>query len=144
MMRVTSVAAIGAMMLFPASTAIAAPGETQPSVQPYVRIAELEIDPRKLDEYKQILAVEQEASVRQEAGVVMLHSVALKDRPNHIRLLEVYASRSAYEAHVTSPHFLRYKETTADMVLSLNLLDTDPILLCAKVPASGGAVANCE
>lgn len=140
MTRLTAVATIGAMMLFPASTAIAAPAEEPP----YVRIAELEIDPRKLDEYKQILAVEQEASVREEPGVVMLHSVALKDRPNHIRLLEVYASRRAYEAHITSPHFLRYKQTTADMVLSLNLLDTDPILLCAKIPATDGTAANCK
>ena len=132
--------AVAAMMLLAGSTAAAVPAEAQP----YVRIAELEIDPRRLDEYKAILAVEQEASVRKEPGVVMLHSVALKDRPNQIRLLEVYASRSAYEAHVKSPHFLRYKESTADMVLSLNLIDTDPILLCAKVPAKDGAFASCE
>lgn len=127
-------------MLVAADQAVAEPA----NAAPYVRIAELEIDPRQLAEYKAILAAEQEASVRDEPGVVMLHSVALKDRPNQIRLLEVYASRSAYEAHVKSPHFLRYKESTADMVLSLNLLDTDPILLCAKSRADSGIAAHCE
>lgn len=127
-------------MLVAADQAVAEPA----NAAPYVRIAELEIDPRQLAEYKAILAAEQEASVRDEPGVVMLHSVALKDRPNQIRLLEVYASRSAYEAHVKSPHFLRYKESTANMVLSLNLLDTDPILLCAKSPADSGIAAHCE
>ena len=102
------------------------------AAQPYVRIAELEIDPQQLSAYKTILATEQEASVRGEPGVIMLHSVAIADHPNQIRLLEVYASRAAYEAHVKAPHFLRYKTLTATMVVSLKLLDTMPILLCAK------------
>ena len=97
-----------------------------------VRIAELEIDPAQLDSYKAILAEEQEASVRLEPGVLMLHSVAIADSPASIRLLEVYASRSAYEAHIRSPHFLEYKTSTANMVKSLRLVDVDPILLCAK------------
>ncbi|MFY7837511.1 MAG: putative quinol monooxygenase [Novosphingobium sp.] len=140
MIRNALMAAAGVMVLLSGSIANGASAEQQP----YVRIAELEIDAHRLGEYKAILAVEQEASVREEPGVIMLHSVALKDRPNQIRLLEVYASRSAYEAHVKSPHFLRYKEATADMVLSLNLIDTDPVLLCAKVPAKDGTFANCE
>ena len=99
---------------------------------PMVRIAELEIDPNHLEAYKAILAEEQEASVRLEPGVLMLHSVSIADSPTSIRLLEVYASRSAYEAHTKSPHFLEYKEATANMVKSLRLVDANPILLCAK------------
>lgn len=97
-----------------------------------VRIAELEIEPNQLDAYKAILAEEQEASVRLEPGVLMLHSVAITDHPTSIRLLEVYASRSAYEAHLKSPHFLKYKTSTAKMVRSLTLVETTPILLCSK------------
>jgi len=108
--------------------AAAGPAETAP----YVRIAELEIDPAQLGAYKDILATEQAASVRTEPGVVMLHSVAIAEHPNQIRLLEVYASRATYEAHVKSPHFLRYKAATASMVVSLKLIETVPILLCAK------------
>jgi quinol monooxygenase YgiN len=101
--------AIGAATLsFSGAAREAAPG----SSGLMVRMAELEIDLAQLDAYKAILAEEQEASVRLEPGVLMLHSVALADSPTSIRLLEVYASRRAYEAHIQSPHFLKYKTST--------------------------------
>ncbi len=109
---------------------------------PMVRIAEIEIDPQQLDAYKAILAEEQEASVRLEPGVLMLHSVAIADQPNQIRLLEVYASRAAYEAHIKAPHFIKYKTTTEKMVRSLKLVPVSPILLCAKSNL-GGAKSGC-
>jgi quinol monooxygenase YgiN len=99
---------------------------------PMVRIAELEIDPAHLAAYKVLLMEEQEASVRLEPGVLMLHSVALAESPTSVRLLEVYADRRAYEAHIKSSHFLKYKTSTENMVKSLRLVDTHPILLCAK------------
>ena len=108
-----------------------------------VRIAELEIDPAQLDAYKRILAEEQEASVRLEPGVLMLHSVALVERPTAVRLLEVYASRAAYEAHIRSSHFLRYKSATERMVRSLRLVETRPILLCAKSKGIAGGPVTC-
>src|SRR3954449_7029382 len=121
-----------------------AAGEAAPrSADLMVRIAELEIDPAQLDAYKAILAEEQEASVRLEPGVLMLHSVALADSPTSIRLLEVYASRSAYEAHIQSPHFVNYKTSTETMVKSLRLVDTTPILLCAKSREPAGGPATC-
>lgn len=110
---------------------------------PMVRIAELEIDPAQLDAYKAILAEEQEASVRLEPGVLMLHSVAIADHPTHIRLLEVYASRSAYEAHIKAPHFVKYKISTEKMVKSLRLIPTTPILLCAKSKGRAGGLIIC-
>jgi quinol monooxygenase YgiN len=109
-----------------------------------VRIAELEIDPDQLDAYKALLAEEQEASVRLEPGVLMLHSVALADNPTSIRLLEVYASRSAYEAHLKAPHFIKYKTSTEKMVKSLRLVPTIPISLCAKASGQPGGPAPCR
>jgi quinol monooxygenase YgiN len=97
-----------------------------------VRIAELEIDPAQLDAYRAMLAEEIEASVEKEPGVLMLHAVAERERPEHIRILEVYANRAAYEAHIQTPHFLKYKEGTAGMVLSLRLVDVDPVMMRGK------------
>lgn len=99
---------------------------------PLVRIAELEIDSAHLPAYKALLAEEIAASVRTEPGVLALNAVALRDRPNQIRLMEVYADQAAYEAHLRSPHFLTYKAAVATMVRSLTLLEADPILLCSK------------
>jgi quinol monooxygenase YgiN len=108
-----------------------------------VRIAVLEIDPAQLDAYKAILREEQEASVRLEPGVLMLHSVQFANDPTQIRLLEVYASRAAYEAHIKSPHFVKYKISTERMVRSLELVPTDPILLCAKSRGRAGGPMTC-
>lgn len=117
--------------------------EAAPSTTMMVRIAELEIHANQLEAYKAILATEQEASVRLEPGVLMLHSVAIADQPTQIRLLEVYASRSAYEAHLQTPHFLSYKTSTETMVKSLKLIETTPILLCAKSDGPAGGKPIC-
>jgi quinol monooxygenase YgiN len=97
-----------------------------------VRIAELEIDPDQLAAYRGLLAEEIEASVEKEPGVLMLHAVAERERPERIRILEVYADREAYEAHLGTPHFLKYKEGTAGMVKELRLVDVDPVMMRGK------------
>lgn len=97
-----------------------------------VRIAELEIDPDQLDDYRALLMEEIEASVEKEPGVLMLHAVAEKERPEQIRILEVYADRAAYEAHLKTPHFLKYKDGTAGMVRALRLIDVDPVMMRTK------------
>jgi len=97
-----------------------------------VRIAELEIDSDQLESYRALLAEEIEASVALEPGVLSLNAVSVKDSPNNIRILEVYASQAAYEAHLQTPHFLKYKSATAGMVTSLTLLDVDPIAMHGK------------
>lgn len=97
-----------------------------------VRVAEIEVDPARLDVYLALLTEEITASVEREPGVLLLHAVADKTAPHSIRILEVYASRTAYEAHIETPHFRKYKEGTADMVTALRLVDMNPIILAAK------------
>ncbi len=102
------------------------------SGKPVVRMAELEIDPDSLDAYRALLAEEIDASVALEDGVLALNAVSIRNRPTSIRILEVYASREAYEAHLQTPHFLKYKNETAGMVTSLTLVDVDPIAMRSK------------
>lgn len=131
-MRVRVLAALtgglvaGAMLLaLPSASA-------QTGQKPVVRIAELEIDPAQIDSYKAALRAEITASIQDEPGVLNLYAVSIKDHPAQIRLFEVYASPAAYQAHLQSAHFRKYKRETAGMVKSLTLLETDPILLGAK------------
>ena len=102
------------------------------SGKPVVRMAELEIDPGKIETYRTLLTEEIEASVALEDGVLSLSAVSIKDHPNQIRILEVYANREAYEAHLRTPHFLKYKNETSGMVTSLTLIDVDPIVMRSK------------
>jgi quinol monooxygenase YgiN len=50
-----------------------------------------------------------------------------KDAPTEVRILEIYASREAYQSHVKSPHFEKYKITTLKMVKSLKLVDMEAV-----------------
>lgn len=97
-----------------------------------VRLAEIEVDPTQLDQYKAALREEIETSIRVEPGVLTLYAVSVKDHPAQIRLFEMYADASAYQAHLQTPHFKKYKSGTAGMVKSLALVETDPILLGSK------------
>ena len=47
-------------------------------------------------------------------------------------VFEIYADAAAYKAHLLTPHFLKYKTTTRDMVKSLELTETIPIALETK------------
>ena len=104
----------------------------KPTEQRMVRIAELEIDANQLAAYTAALKEEISTSVRVEPGVLTLCAVAAKDHPTQIRIFETYADRAAYESHLQTPHFKKYKAETANMVKSLKLVETDPILLGTK------------
>lgn len=108
------------------------PMQAQSPASRLVRLAELEIDPALLDAYKTALKEEIETSVRVEPGVLTLYAVSVKDHPNQIRLFEMYASPEAYQAHLQSDHFKKYKQVTASMVKSLRLIETEPLMLEAK------------
>ncbi len=97
-----------------------------------VRIASLKIDSSQLEIYKAALQEEIETSVRIEPGVLSLYAVADVAHPTHITIMEVYANQAAYKAHIETPHFKKYKTTTKEMVKSLELTETVPILLGKK------------
>lgn len=103
----------------------------QPDTRKY-RIAKLVIDSAWLTQYRTALAEHAAAAVRLEPGVLALNAVYDKDQPTHVTVFEVYASESAYQAHIKTPHFLKYKSTTLKMVKSLELVDVIPIALQAK------------
>jgi quinol monooxygenase YgiN len=107
-------------------------GYTEPVDNRIVRLAELEIYPDQLNGYKAALKEEIEASIRTEPGVLTLYAVSVKAHPEQIRLFETYRDAASYQAHLQSPHFKKYKEQTQQMVKSLTLFDTDPILLGSK------------
>src|SRR5215218_9913426 len=67
-----------------------------------VRIAELDIDPAQLENYKALLKEEIETSIRVQPGVLTLYAVSLKDDPAKIRIFETYADVDAYNAHLTT------------------------------------------
>jgi quinol monooxygenase YgiN len=97
-----------------------------------IQLAKLRIDSTRLESYKAALKEEIETSVRIEPGVLSLYAVSEKDNPTHITIFEIYANKEAYNAHRESPHFKKYKNSTKDMVKSLELIEVVPITLGTK------------
>ena len=92
-----------------------------------VRISEIEIMPKYLEEYITILKEEASVSVKEEPGVWAIFPMIQKESPTQIRIVEIYASHAAYQSHLRSPHFKHYKTTTLNMVKSLKLVDMNAI-----------------
>lgn len=96
------------------------------------RIAKIEIDSAYLEQYKVALAENAKASVKKEPGVLTLQAVFDKTYPTRVTVFEVYASEAAYQAHLKTPHFLKYKSGTLKMVKSIELVDVAPIAIAIK------------
>ena len=98
-----------------------------------VRLSRIVVDSSRLDEYNAYLKEEIEASMALEPGILTLYATAEKEKPNHITILEIYASDEAYKSHIKTPHFIKYKEGTLDIVQELELIDTNPLIEGLKI-----------
>lgn len=92
-----------------------------------VRLSKVEVYPQHLDEYMKYATEVGEVSLRTEPGVLTMYAVGEKENPCKITILETYASREAYEKHIASAHFRKYKLGTLHMVKSLVLSDQTPL-----------------
>lgn len=92
-----------------------------------VRLSKIEVYPQHLDEYMKHAAEVGEISLRTEPGVLTMYAVSEKENPCMVTILETYASREAYEKHIASEHFRKYKQETLHMVKSLVLSDQTPL-----------------
>src|SRR4051812_25727442 len=97
----------------------------------YVQVAEIEVDPAQLDTYRAAVREQIDAAIQKEPGVLVLYAVSEKDEPHRVKVFEIYRDRKAYEAHLESDHFRKYK-AVAKMVTSLKLMQATPIALGAK------------
>lgn len=89
------------------------------------RIAKIKVDANQLELYQVALKEQMNAAIQLEPGVLSYTVVADKKDASSITIFEVYASLEAYQSHIATPHFKKYKETVKDMVLSLELIDTE-------------------
>ena len=119
------------MRRFRISLALRLMGEEIPPVvtgDRIVRVAEVEVFPEHLAEYLVYAREVSETSTATEPGVLTLNAMQDKADPCRILILEIYADQAAYQCHLQTPHFKRYKEGTAHMVKSLKLTDTKPVV----------------
>ena len=92
-----------------------------------VRLSKIEVYPEYLEEYMKYATEVGEISLRTEPGVLTMYAVGETENLCKITILETYASREAYEKHIASKHFQKYKQGTLHMVKSLVLSDQTPL-----------------
>ncbi|MBQ7421380.1 MAG: antibiotic biosynthesis monooxygenase [Prevotella sp.] len=92
-----------------------------------VRIAEVEIHPQYVADYLSAAREIERASLAEEPGVVCLFPNQAGEDSTQIRILEIYASPEAYQHHLQTAHFQRYKQGTLHMVKALKLQDLKPL-----------------
>ncbi len=101
--------------------------EGQGGGSPLVRIAEIEVYPQHLKEYLTFANEVDRLSVEREPGVICLYPMQSADDSTKIRILEIYASEEAYQSHLKTDHFQKYKQGTLHMVKDLKLPTMKPL-----------------
>src|SRR5262245_64077151 len=76
------------------------PAIAQETQGQYVQVAEIEIDPAQLRDYKAAVKEQIEAAIRTEPGVLVLYAVAEMNNPTSVRVFEIYSDEDAYKMHI--------------------------------------------
>ena len=92
-----------------------------------VRIAEIEVYPQYLEEYLAFANEVDRLSIEREPGVICLYPMQSVEDSCQIRILEIYASEEAYQQHLKTDHFQKYKQGTLHMVKDLKLPTMKPL-----------------
>ena len=92
-----------------------------------VCLSKIEVYPEYIEEYMKYAVEVGEISLLTEPGVLTMYAVSEKENPCNVTILETYASKSAYEQHIASEHFQKYKKGTLHMVKNLVLSDQSPL-----------------
>ena len=92
-----------------------------------VRIAEIEVYPQYLEEYLVFANEVDRLSIEREPGVICLYPMQSAENSCQIRILEIYASNEAYQQHLKTDHFQKYKQGTLHMVKDLKLPTMKPL-----------------
>ena len=96
------------------------------------RIAKITVDSNHLSNYRKALQEQMQTAIQQEPGVLLYTALANKIDATQITIIEVYASKEAYQSHIETPHFKKYKETVSGWVVSLELIDQTLIAIAQK------------
>ena len=93
-----------------------------------VRLSKVTVAPESLDTYLTFAMECGKRSMVEEPGVIFMYSMSDKKQPNLITILEIYSDQAAYESHIQTAHFQKYKQGTLSMVHRLELLDQNALI----------------
>jgi (4S)-4-hydroxy-5-phosphonooxypentane-2,3-dione isomerase len=80
----------------------------------YVLVVTIDIKPGYKDRFVAEMLDDARGSVRDEPGCVRFDVIQDEKEPNRIYLYEVYKDRAAFDYHMATPHFLKWKNAVQD------------------------------
>lgn len=99
---------------------------------PLIRVAQIQVDPKQLEQYRDASRRIVEESVAQEPGVLAFYALERRDVPGKFFVVEIYRDDRAYQSHLQTQSFRNYKAAVAGIVQSLELIDVDVVALATK------------
>ena len=81
----------------------------------YVIIAPIQIKEGAKDQFMEAITEDAKGSVNDEPGCVRFDVIQDAGDPNRIWLYEVYQDEAAFQAHTQAPHFIKFRDATADI-----------------------------
>ncbi len=90
-----------------------------------VVLVEFRLKPGSSQAFAELIGANARASVADEPGCRRFDIATSKDEPERLFLYEIYDDRAAFDHHVTTPHYLRFKEASAALIAgsTIHLLD---------------------
>ena len=81
----------------------------------YVIIAPIQVKEGFIDQFIKEIIDDAKESVNDEPGCLRFDVIQDAGDPNRVWLYEVYQDEEAFQAHTQAPHFIKWRDATADM-----------------------------
>jgi quinol monooxygenase YgiN len=98
----------------------------------YIRLIKIELHSNAIEDFNKLGNTIMLPGIKNEPSILVMYAVAEKNNPTNVSILEVYQNLAAYNLHIETPHYLKYKEGAKGLVKSLRFIDLGPILLGSK------------
>ena len=92
-------------------------------------VVQMEVRPGRREEFLTGMAANAEASVRDEPGCLRFDVCSVADDPDRFVLYELYTDAEAFAAHKASPHFARWRQIAAQVLVPGGQVNTPGELL---------------
>jgi quinol monooxygenase YgiN len=110
----------------------------------YVVVVTIDIKDGFRERFIDAMLEDARGSVRDEPGCVRFDVIQDEKNANRIYLYEVYADRSAFDHHLTTPHFLAWKNAVQDWFASPPTVGSGPSIFPSDTEWSGKRKGNAS
>ena len=83
----------------------------------YVILAPIQIKPGCTDQFIEAIIADSTGSVNNEPGCRRFDVIRDAGDENRVWLYEVYNDEAAFQAHLETPHFIKFRDATADIII---------------------------